>query len=282
MLALDNFINNVKTLPPAPRVLLQLLPLLGELDVDSSQVVELVKFDPALTAKVLQCCNNAVTGRGEPVTDLHQAVVRLGFNEIYRLTAAVVSEAALSAEQRGYGFASGQLWQHSAVTAIAGRIIARELGGDENLVFTAALLHDIGKLVLGASLENAYEVVVNRIAGSGQSFVEAEKAILGVEHAEVGGRVLQRWNFPDSLVRAVWHHHEPLLAKPFELLSGCVYLADMVSHMLGHGLGHQAFAIRGRGEVMELLEITAGNLDRFVIHTNEALENASWLTLTSP
>src|SRR5271165_4028810 len=148
MTLVDHHIDQVKTLPPAPRVLTQLLGLLREEDVHAGKIVELITFDPALTAKVLQRCNSAAFGAGQAVHDLRDAVTRLGFDEIYRMVAGVVGESLLGSAQRGYGIGRGELWQHSVTSALAAKVIAQSLGMDQNLAFTAALLHDIGKLVL--------------------------------------------------------------------------------------------------------------------------------------
>jgi putative nucleotidyltransferase with HDIG domain len=277
MQALDDYINKVKSLPPAPRILTQLLTLLNDTEVDSGRVVELITFDPGLTAKLLQRCNSAASGLAEPVHDLHQAVYLMGFNEIYRMVAVVVGEGMLGNSQPGYGFDTGTLWQHSATTGLAAKVIAEKLGAETDLVFTAALLHDIGKLVLSGFLQGSYESAVKEIGNSGQSFAEAEKALLGVEHAEVGGRLLSRWNFPEDLVKAVWYHHNPADAYPHQQLAGYVYLADLVAHSLGKGEGYQSFAIRGRPEVLEMLEITQREIDGFVLQTALAVEGASWL-----
>ncbi len=279
---LDTYINEVKTLPPAPRVLTQLLGVLKEDDVDCERIVELITYDPALTAKVLQRCNNAAAGMSEPVQHLPDAVTHLGFNEIYRLVAVVIGKSTLGAAQRGYGMLTGELWRHSVVTAVAGKVLAQTLGEDENLVFTAALLHDIGKLVLSPSVAQSYPAVSRAIALSGRSFLEAEKAIIGVEHSEIGGRMLANWSFPENLVQAVWHHHDPMEARPYETLAACVYLADLIAHLMGHGHGLQSHAVRGRGEVLDMLEITPREIEAFIIETDTALKAANWFSTTEP
>jgi putative nucleotidyltransferase with HDIG domain len=277
MQILDDYINRVKTLPPAPRILTELLRLLNDTEVDAGRIVDLIAFDPALTAKLLQRCNSAASGLAEPVCDLHQAVSLMGFNEIYRMVAVVVGEGLLGAAQRGYGIDSGELWQHSATAALAAKVIADKLGAESDLAFTAALLHDIGKLVLNGFLEGSYEPVLKQTGASGQSFIEAEKTLLGVEHAEVGGRLLARWNFPEGLVQTVWHHHDPVEAHPYQQLAGYVYLADLIAHCLGQGQGFQSFAIRGRPEVLEMLEISPKEIEGFVLQTALAVEEANWI-----
>jgi putative nucleotidyltransferase with HDIG domain len=274
---LDEYISKVKTLPPAPRILSQLLALLNKDDVDSDQIVELITYDPGLTAKLLQRCNSASSGLAAPVHKLSQAVACLGFNEIYRMVAVVVGEGILGTAQTGYGILGGELWRHSATAGLAAKIIAEKAGAEPDVAFTAGLLHDIGKIVLSGFLECAYEQVIQETENSGKSFVEAEKSILGVEHAEVGGRVLSRWNFPEDLVQAVWHHHDPAQAQSHQQLAGYVYLADIVAHCLGQAQGFQSFAVRGRPEVLEMLEITPREIEGFVLRTASALEEAEWI-----
>ncbi len=280
MQALDNYIREIRTLPAAPRVLSRLLVLLNQEEAHAGQIVELIALDPALTAKVLQCCNNAAAGLGRPVSDLDQAVAQVGFNAIYRMVAMVVGEGLLSAEQEGYGIGMGELWEHSVTTAIAARVIARKLGGDENLAFTAALLHDIGKLVLGSFLEGFQQSVLNQTGPSGLSFLEAEKTILGVEHAEIGGRVLAEWNFPDNLVSAVWHHHNPAQARPHQELASYVHLGDIIAHCLGRAQGYESFALRAQADALQILEIAPKEIETFVLETNAALKECGGMIQT--
>jgi putative nucleotidyltransferase with HDIG domain len=281
METLDAIIDQVKRLPPAPRILPELLAVLRQDEADASRSVHLIRFDPALTAQVLRRCNSAHYGFADPAQDLQTAVVRIGMGETYRIVANLVGQRTLGAAQRGYGIGQGELWKHCAVTAVAARLMARELGGDESVVFTAALLRDIGKLVLSTSLEGAYAEVIAKTEGSEVSFLEAEKAILGVDHAEVGGRLLARWNFPENLVRALRHHHDPLQAKPDEQLAAYAHLGDTLAHMVGHGYGHQAYAVRCRAEVLGILQVTPQDLERFLIKTADSVEEVLALESTA-
>jgi putative nucleotidyltransferase with HDIG domain len=273
MLALDQYIDKVKHLPPAPRVLPQLLSLLSQPDIDSGRVVQLITFDPSLTASVLQMCNSAAFGGATAVVDLEEAVMRLGFEQVYRLVAAVCGSRSLTPRQPGYGINEGELWQHSVTSAVAAQLIARDLGDDQNLVFTAALLHDIGKIVLSEALETDYNKLVQEVEQKQQSMVEAEKGLLGVQHAEVGGRLLARWKFPAELVAAVWFHHHPAAANPHQRLASFVYLGNMIAYFMGHGYGHQAFALRGRTEALDILKVSGDNLPHYMIQTYESFSS---------
>jgi putative nucleotidyltransferase with HDIG domain len=271
MQELDDFINRVKHLPPAPRVLPELMRLLKQDDVETSKVVNCISFDPSLTASVLQLCNSAYYAPATPIGDLHQAITWLGFKQIYQLVAAVIGARTLGPAQSGYGIDKGELWKHSVGAAVAAQLIARRLGDEENIVFTAALLHDIGKIVLSEALDQIYAKLLEETRGQQVSLVDSEKKLLGVQHAEVGGRLLARWKFPENIVAAVWFHHSPKGAAPHDRLAALVYVGNLIAHFLGHGYGHQALALRGRTEALEILGLSPESLPRYMIETVEQL-----------
>lgn len=272
MREIDDYIEQVKDLPPAPRVLPQLMPLLSQTNTDCSHVVELIKYDPALTTKVLKVCNNALYAASVPISDLDEAVARLGYSQIFRIVASVTAGRALAGALKGHGIDEGELWKHSVTTAIACQLVARDIGDDENVAFTAGLLHDIGKIVLSRALEGLYIELIQAVEVNQQALLEAEKQLLGVHHAEVGGRLLERWNFPPNLVDAVNWHHQPNAAVADSRLASLVYLGNMLAYFLGHGYGHQAFAMRGRTESLQILGIQGEQLPHYMIKTLDNFE----------
>lgn len=268
MKELDDYINQTQNLPPAPRVLPELLALLNHPDSDSRRVVNLIQVDPSLTAQVLRASNSVFYAGATPTLDLREAVSRLGFSTIGQIVAAATGSRALGRSQKGYGLDEGELWQHSVTSAVAAQVIAKDCGLDQSVAFTAALLHDLGKVVLSGALEQRYEDLVSSVEQQQQSLVEAEQGLLGVNHAEVGGRLLARWKFPAPLVTAVWFHHQPKSAAPHGKLASCVYLANMIAYFLGRGYGRSAFALRGREEALTLLGVNADRLPHYMIETH--------------
>jgi putative nucleotidyltransferase with HDIG domain len=270
--SLDGYIDRVTTLPPAPVVLPRLLQLLAQPEVDSRRVVEVMSYDSSLTAAVLRLCNSAFYGTSTPMSDLLEAVLRVGFDRVYELVVMVVGERAMRRAQPGYGIDEGELWKHSVATALAARTMAREVGAEAGVVFTAAILHDLGKIVLAQALEQSYARLIREIQVNQASLLEGEATLLGVQHAEIGGRLLERWNFPDELVAAVWNHHNPAAAIGHEQAASLVYLGNLVAHFMGFGYGHQALALRGRADALELTGLKARDLPRFMIGTFDQLQ----------
>jgi putative nucleotidyltransferase with HDIG domain len=277
MQAIDDYINKVRFLPPAPRVVPELMRLLKQSDVDSSKVVKLISFDPSLTANVLRICNSAYFSGATPTSDLQEAVIRLGFQQVYQLVTAAMGARVLAAPQAGYGMDEGELWKHSVAVAVTAQLMARKLGDDETVVFTAALLHDIGKIILAQAMESVYSKLVRETEINQQSLLDAEKKLLGVQHAEVGARLLERWKFPPNIVSAVWFHHTPKGAGRNQRLASYIYLADMIAHFMGHGYGHMAFALRGRSDALTILGLTSESIPQFLMEAFDEMHKVEAL-----
>jgi putative nucleotidyltransferase with HDIG domain len=273
MQELDEYIDKVKNLPPTPQILPELLTLLNKDDIDSSRVVDLISFDPAITAAVLRLCNSAYFAGASPADDLQEAVNRLGFRQVYLLVAAVSGAKVIGPDQRGYGIDTGELWRHSVTAAVAAQVIAEDNGGDTGLVFTAALLHDIGKIILSEALEHIYARLVEETQCNQASMLETEKRLLGVQHAEVGGRLLARWKFPSSIVAAVTAHHQPAIAESADRnLAAFVYLGNMVAYFMGSGYGQHAVALRGRSEALDILNLKPEKIPGYMTGTFDKLQ----------
>lgn len=269
MPTINEYLNRVRNLPPA-RLVPDLLKLLKRPNLDSSRIVYLLRPDKTLSAQVLRICNSAFYG-AEPTEDLSEAVTRIGFQEAYRVVAASCGARLLGPPQPGYGMGQGELWRHSFIAATAAQLIARKLRADENLAFTAALMHDVGKIILGPALEAA-GASLNKETEVPMTLVETERKLLGVEHAEMGGRLLERWNFPPEIVSAVWFHHAPKGAGSDRKLAALVYLGNVTACLMGHAPGHLPLAMRARSEAFSLLGLPPESLSQFILATFDQMQ----------
>ena len=271
MLTVDQFIRNIDHLPPLPRNLAMLTELLENPEINIDQVVSLIQYDPALTAQVMRLCNSAYFGASTPASDLHEAATRLGFNNIFQLVASLSTSTLLRPAQKGYGIEPGELWRHSVTSGLIGKCIALERDENPSLVFTACLLHDLGKIVLSRNLEAKYNEVVAEAQRSQTPMVAVEKHILGIDHAEIGGHLLRRWQFPAPLAAAVQWHHEPGQAGEHSRLAAYACTANMIACFMGFGCGYQALAVKCRTEAMDILGIISEDIPRFMTKAFYAL-----------
>jgi putative nucleotidyltransferase with HDIG domain len=276
MLTLDAFIDQIDYLPPMPRNVTALIQLLSKTDIDVDRVVELIHYDPALTVQVLRLCNSAFFG-GMPADNLNEAIVRVGYYEILQLVVAVSAATMMRPQQKGYGIEVGELWKHSITAAIVGRLIASDHGEDPALVFTACMLHDIGKVALSRCLEFKYDEIIEETKRCQSPMLFVEQKLLGFDHAEVGGRLLERWNFPSELIEAVRYHHNPAAATQHARIAAFAHLSNMISCFMGFGCGHQALALQGRLEAFALTGASSETLPGYMTKAFYALRDTASL-----
>jgi putative nucleotidyltransferase with HDIG domain len=207
-----------------------LLASTGEEDRHIKTLARLIAQDQALTAKTLRLANSSFYGMPHEVTTIPQAIAIVGFRTVRSLatTAALIGTFAVS---RPSGFDVNPFWRHAIAAAVCARSLATHLQEDAEFAYTAGLLHDIGRLVLVTQFTVNYEATMAWRSQHDCSLLQAEQAVLGMDHAAVGHVLTQHWKFPEAMQQAVACHHSPdcdgLL--PMSLL---VSAADAIVHGL--------------------------------------------------
>jgi len=226
------YLDGVVNLPPAPMLVTDLLALFGKSDCDIDQVVELISYEPSLTAQILRDSNSVFFGGEQPSTDIFEAVSRLGFYQVYCLVLSFFGAKTKSMEGADKGVNVDELWRHSVAVAVSASVVAEEAGQTRAIGFTAGLLHDIGKLVLASAERERYAGLIQRAKDEGALLTSLERAALIIDHAELGGELMHRWNLPADVVAAVGYHHELEAAPTYEQLTAAVQVGDMIAHQL--------------------------------------------------
>jgi putative nucleotidyltransferase with HDIG domain len=268
-------VAQVKNLPPVSHAALKLVGLLDQAAVSNEDVVQVLKFDSVLTAKLLRACNSPYYGFDEPVSSVEQAVLILGHQQILHIVLSIAFGGAMSTALPGYSAESKDLWAHSLTTAMAADRIARTntaMDIEPSVAFTAGLLHDIGKLALNHVLTaEVQEQIRSRISTGSVSRIEAEKAVIGTDHGEVGAYLLETWRLPEEIVEATANHHRPTL-KPKLRLSAPIHVANIVAHMIGSTTGWEGLAERPDDNAATALELTPDKIEGLVMAAHEDAE----------
>ena len=225
-------LREVKTLPPSPQVLPKVLDALRHEQTTLEEVGELISLDPVLTAKLLHYCNSVYFSGREPVSSVPEAIGRVGFQTIFALVSAVSGSKAFSLPP-GSGLDGAQLWKHSLTTAFACKFIAEDIDADANLLFTAGLLHDIGKVVLAQAKGAEYGNLLSKTP-AGANATALEKSAYGFTHADVGACLMDTWKLPVLLVEAVRCHHQPSSAGGVKKLAAGVCVGNALAHRFEH------------------------------------------------
>ena len=225
---LAKILAKVEAFPTMPAAGSKLLALLEEPEVSVNEVKDILRYDPGLTANVLKLANSAYFGIPAKIGSVKQAIVLIGLKRLVQLVIASCVGAVMNKAVAGYNMPSGNLWRHSIAVSIAAEALVKD---KQNLAaedfFTPALLHDIGKLVLGSFVQEELTAIVN-ISAKGIPFVVAENMILGTDHAEIGAKILTGWSFPKDVVSAVWWHHDPESTDSPSMLVDVVHLANLL------------------------------------------------------
>lgn len=220
----------VPTGPMLPAARAGALSMMQDDDVRMDDLASLIRADPGLALVLLTAANSAASASRRRIENPRDALVRIGLTETKRVIAsAVVGEAFRSMEDCGVD--EDAFWAHSFAVAVIteSHITTPAL---RPMAFSAGLLHDVGRLVLGASMPGVYESLSAK-ARSASMVLGAEAALFGEDHAKAGGRLLKLWGVSDRIGNAVARHHEP----PTDELDEALALARSVVAQLGYSDG---------------------------------------------
>lgn len=227
--------ERVRDLPPLPAALAQVLGALRQEGLHTDRMAALIERDQALCARTLRLANSAFYGLAGRVGSVHDALQLLGLRTVGNMMAAatLAGHAELG---RCAGFDFGIYWRHSVAVSIAAREIALARGNDGDQACVTGLLHDAGQLALAAYFPAELSAALDLCHHADLETVEAERSVLGLDHAQVGGMVAEHWSLPPALVHAIRHHHAPLPQAAHQPASAwlvdTVHLADAIAHAL--------------------------------------------------
>jgi len=199
----------------------------------------------------------------------------LGLKRLIQMVIAACVSAIMDKPVPGYDLPPGELWRHSIAVSVAAEGLVKELNADAaEEIFTAALLHDVGKLVLGQFVQNEYQQIETAIS-QGISFEMAEKIVLGANHADIGARILTNWSLPQEIINAVQFHHAPEDAPQVNTMLDIVHVANFMSMMIGIGIGRDGLHHQPSAEVTERLGLEPGHLEKVASQTTQWVKELS-------
>lgn len=260
----EAILARIQTVPSLPSVVIKLRQYLNQPDVSFDTLAKMIEYDPGLTANVLQLSNSAYFGWSRSIRTVKEAIVRLGTNRIFQMVLCMSVAPLVRKPIKGYDLKSEDLWRHSIATAICAELTATELGlaccGE---AFTAGLLHDMGKIVLGTFVDIDDEPIKEVMHSDGLAFNEAEQMVLGIDHAEVASALLRAWNLPDDVADAVrWHHQPSRAAENRREMADLVHVADFQCMRLGFAGGIDSQAYRADPAAAERLGLGEGVIEK--------------------
>ena len=257
----------INSFPGMPGTAVKLLAMIDDPSMRVSQIEKILLQDPGLTANVLRLANSAYFGIPSKVGSIRQAVILLGLKRLIQMVIAACVSAIMDKPVPGYALPPGELWRHSIAVSVAAEGLVKELkvdAGEE--IFTAALLHDVGKLVLGEFVKDDFKQIETALS-EGIAFETAETIVLGTNHADTGAQVLTNWSLPAEIVNAVRWHHAPENTDQTSTMLDIVHVANFMSMMIGVGIGRDGLQHQPSVEVTERLGLEPEHLEKVASQT---------------
>ncbi len=262
-------ISNTASLPVMPEVMIKVQQMVSLPGTSPAQLAKTIETDPAMVAGILKVANSAYYGFRGKVSTIRHASALFGTRRLAELITAISAGGVLGKAIDGYGLEAGDMWRHSiAVACMAGEIAAAVAADAFDNAYMAGLLHDVGKIILDPYVKERKMLFDHYYASHPEKTVQdAERDILGFDHATIAALICNKWNLPRSISFGIRHHHQPSAAGGYQL-SHIVHLADHIAIQAGMGGG-------GKAACPELDEASRSMfpLDQDTLRT--AAENAS-------
>ena len=235
-------IANTASLPAMPEVMMKVQHMIKLPGTTPGQLAKIIETDPAIVAGILKVANSAYYGFRGKVTRIQHASALFGTRRLAELITAMSAGTMLGKAMDGYGLEAGDMWRHSiAVAVMAGEMAASVSDDTLESAYMAGLLHDVGKIILNSHVQQR-SLLFDQffMSNPGKSIQDAERHILGFDHAIIAGILCDNWNLPKSISFAIRHHHQPSRADDHQL-SHIVHLADYYAGKVG-------MAVTGRAD----------------------------------
>lgn len=242
-ISLEEVVAKVERLPQLPQSAMRVSRMLEEEDINAEKLAEVIRLDSGFTTQVLKLCNSAAYGFSRKIFTVKDAIAILGLKTLKSMVYTILAKMALDRPVAGYALKEGELWYNALTCAIYAKHIAQqEKLPDPEVAFTAGLLRDIGKIVMGEYVGINYSEIEQLTIKERIDFLDAEERVTGFNHSTLGIRLAEKWSLPSLLALTIGYHHKPGSLPPETQLEeaklvSVIHLADLLSRMIGQGSG---------------------------------------------
>ena len=265
-------LQRLEDLPPMPQIVLRAREIMADQTAGISDLVNLLQNDQSIVTKVLRLSNSAYYGLSGKISTVQHAAVLLGQKTLSEvITMAGVSDL-MGKELTGYDMDSGDLWRHSLAVGFGAQFLADRLKPQlSNDAFVAGLIHDGGKIILDEYVLQRKAEFETYLADGEQTYLEAEKDLLGVDHSEIAADICKKWNLPEAIHHPIRWHHCPSRSGGSELAL-FLHVADYFAKMSGMGTGLDDLRYQMEESAIENLGYQEEDLDSLLVDVMESVD----------
>ena len=260
---LQEILDSEVQLPSLPGTGIRLLELAQQPinDIDISKLSGLIEADPTLYARVLQLANSAYYRTIHKVTDVHQAIVHIGLEEVLYSIQWLFYQNLLPTFPALKGFNAKGYWDHAWACAAANKMLGSHPGLQTNVpageLYLAGLFHGTGKLILALYQPEKFQQCLNNSRDYSLPLAESEQEIFGITDTVIASQVLQSWNFPASICAAVQYYTAPMNADPeYQKIAALTQFSYYIANTSGVGNSGDEFCF----DVNETVIVQKSNL----------------------
>lgn len=219
------------------KIVSEIVGVINDPTSSAKHLKDIIELDPPLAGRVLHRANSAYYARSRKISDILEAIIWIGFEEVKELALSQTIGKFFEDGQAVYGYAPIELWKNSVAVAICGKLIyRREFGQRGDNAYAAGLLHNIGIIIEDQFLHQEFQAALERRNSESIDLPEAESAVLGFTHARVGAALAGHWDLPDELVAAIGTHHAPRETPgSHDRIVSSVFIADQLCQSIDIG-----------------------------------------------
>jgi putative nucleotidyltransferase with HDIG domain len=204
-------------LPPFPGIAVRALQLVSKSETRLHELHELICMDQVLASEILKLANSPLYGIRTEVTTTTQAVILLGFERVKGLLLTVAMRAYIGDAWDVPALRA--CWRHSVACAMIAEEISGANAADRDTAYTAALIHDIGRLALAVMQPEGYSQLRTQTFDNAESILQCERKMFRMDHCHAGRLLMMWWNLPEELIEVTSHHHAAKNSGKFDLLA---------------------------------------------------------------
>jgi putative nucleotidyltransferase with HDIG domain len=270
----EDIVKGVVGLISLPDVCVRVKEMVGDTNWSAADIGKVISSDAALTARLLKLVNSAFYGFPSRVETVSRAITIVGNEELRELVFAS-TVAGIFEDISSDLVDIESFWRHSVYCGIVSRIIAKKCGVLHNeRLFVAGLLHDIGRLVIAFKLPKQCRFVHQYMKDHDMALHEAEHAVLGFDHTQVGAELMKSWSFPLSHQMATANHHSPGHAEEYVVEASIIYLANIITELAEAGTHEADFLKDVPEDIWQITGVSPGDVEDILIEARQQFIDA--------
>jgi HD-like signal output (HDOD) protein len=222
-------VQNIINLPSLPVVAMEIINIIDDPDTNVHTLSKIISKDQVIASKILKVANSPFYSYPRIISTIDFALTVLGFETVKEI---VVSLSFIShfKKYQAKNFDVNKFWTHSILSSIICRELSKEIGYKiKGEAFICGLIHDIGIFTLNQFFQKEFEKLLEMMDTGKYNLLLCEKEVFGATHAEVGGWLFERWNFPQQLVDGVRNHHRPSIVSKNPQLNSLIYYTEYIT-----------------------------------------------------